>query len=106
VECGLWVRVSKFVSFLLRHDPGGLVMDEEGFVDLDELVSKVKQCILRVRGRRERVSTSLEFFFQSESWTFQFATRALFLVLYGVLGSVFAVLACACMLVSVEMQHS
>jgi putative RNA 2'-phosphotransferase len=42
VECGLRVEVSKFVSFLLRHDPQGLVMDEEGFVDLDELVSKVK----------------------------------------------------------------
>jgi putative RNA 2'-phosphotransferase len=42
VECGLRVKVSKFVSFLLRHDPQGLVMDEEGFVDLDELVSKVK----------------------------------------------------------------
>ena len=42
MECGLRVKVSKFVSFLLRHDPQGLVMDEEGFVDLDELVSKVK----------------------------------------------------------------
>jgi len=44
VECGLRVKVSKYVSFLLRHDPMGLLMDEEGFVDLDELVSKVKQC--------------------------------------------------------------
>jgi len=43
VERGLSVRVSRFVSFLLRHDPMGLVMDEEGFVDLDELVSKVKE---------------------------------------------------------------
>jgi len=43
VERGLRVKVSKFVSFLLRHDPMGLVMDEEGFVDLDELVSKVKE---------------------------------------------------------------
>jgi len=43
VERGLWVKVSKFVSFLLRHDPMGLVMDEEGFVDLGELVSKVKE---------------------------------------------------------------
>jgi len=42
VEQGLRVEVSKFVSYLLRHDPQDLVMDEEGFVDLDELVSKVK----------------------------------------------------------------
>jgi putative RNA 2'-phosphotransferase len=42
VERGLRVKVSKFVSFVLRHDPQGLVMDEEGFVDLGELVSKVK----------------------------------------------------------------
>jgi len=42
VERSLRVKVSKFVSFLLRHDPQGLVMDEEGFVDLGELVSKVK----------------------------------------------------------------
>jgi len=43
VERGLRIKVSKYVSFLLRHDPMGLVMDEEGFVDLDELVSKVKE---------------------------------------------------------------
>jgi len=43
VERSLRVKVSKFVSYLLRHDPQGLVMDEEGFVDLDELVSKVRE---------------------------------------------------------------
>ena len=43
VDRDLRVRVSKFVSYVLRHDPQGLVMDEEGFVDLDELVSKVKR---------------------------------------------------------------
>jgi putative RNA 2'-phosphotransferase len=43
VERDLRVRVSKFVSFVLRHDSLGLVMDEEGFVDLDALVSKVKE---------------------------------------------------------------
>ena len=42
MERGLRAKVSKFVSYLLRHDPQGLMMDEEGFVDLDELVSKVK----------------------------------------------------------------
>jgi putative RNA 2'-phosphotransferase len=51
VECGLRVKVSKFVSFLLRHDSRGLVMDEEGFVDLDELVSKVKLSFPGVDGR-------------------------------------------------------
>ena len=55
MECGLRVKVSKFVSFLLRHDSQGLVMDEEGFVDLDELVSKVKEsfpCVDKVFVRR------------------------------------------------------
>jgi len=48
VERALRVKVSKFVSYVLRHDPMGLVMDEEGFVDLDELVSKVKERFLGV----------------------------------------------------------
>ena len=39
----MWVKVSKYVSYLLRHDSLGLVMDECGFVDLDGLVSKVKE---------------------------------------------------------------
>jgi len=43
VEQGLRVRVSRFVSYVLRHDPMGLRIDEEGFVDLDELVSKVRR---------------------------------------------------------------
>jgi putative RNA 2'-phosphotransferase len=51
VEGGLRIKVSKFVSFLLRHDPQGLVMDEEGFVDLDELVSKVKLSFPSVDGQ-------------------------------------------------------
>jgi putative RNA 2'-phosphotransferase len=42
VDRDLRVKVSKYVSYLLRHDSLGLVMDEEGFVDLDALVSKVK----------------------------------------------------------------
>jgi putative RNA 2'-phosphotransferase len=42
VDRDLRVKVSKYVSYLLRHDSQGLVMDEEGFVDLDALVSKVK----------------------------------------------------------------
>jgi len=43
VERDLRVKVSKYVSYLLRHDPRGLTMDEQGFVDLDELISKVKR---------------------------------------------------------------
>jgi len=36
------VKVSKYISYLLRHNPEDLEMDDEGFVDLDELVSKVR----------------------------------------------------------------
>jgi len=43
VENDVKFRVSKYVSFLLRHDPEDLEMDEKGFVDLDELVSKVSR---------------------------------------------------------------
>jgi len=37
--------VSKSVSYILRHDPQDLTMYEQGFVDLDELVSKVKRSV-------------------------------------------------------------
>ena len=37
------VEVSRYVSYLLRHNPQDLDMDEEGFVELDELVSKVRR---------------------------------------------------------------
>jgi len=37
------IRVSRHVSYLLRHNPEELEMDEEGFVELDELVSKVRR---------------------------------------------------------------
>lgn len=37
------ISVSKYVSYLLRHNPEDLEMDEDGFVDLDELVSKVRR---------------------------------------------------------------
>jgi len=37
------IRVSKYVSFLLRHNPEDLEIDEGGFVDLGELVSKVSR---------------------------------------------------------------
>ncbi len=51
----LRVKVSKYASYLLRHDSQGLMMDEEGFVGLDELVLKVKErfpCVDRVFVRR------------------------------------------------------
>ncbi|MBS3788144.1 RNA 2'-phosphotransferase, partial [Candidatus Bipolaricaulota bacterium] len=35
-------EVSKQMAYLLRHDPSGMSMDEEGFVDLEELLSKLR----------------------------------------------------------------
>jgi len=35
-------QVSKYVSYLLRHNPENLKMDREGFVPLDELLAKIK----------------------------------------------------------------
>jgi putative RNA 2'-phosphotransferase len=40
----LRVKVSKYMSYLLRHNPKGLGMDEHGFVDLDKLLEKLNQC--------------------------------------------------------------
>lgn len=37
------VRVSRYMSYLLRHNPQGLRMNRYGFVDLDELIKKVKE---------------------------------------------------------------
>jgi putative RNA 2'-phosphotransferase len=51
VERGLRVKVSKFVSYLLRHDPQGLAMDDQGFVDLGELVSRVKLSFPSIDGQ-------------------------------------------------------
>jgi len=39
----LKIKISKYVSYLLRHNPEDLQMNDEGFVKLDELVSKVKE---------------------------------------------------------------
>jgi putative RNA 2'-phosphotransferase len=39
----LKVRVSKYMSYLLRHNPEGLGMDEEGFVDFEELLVKLRR---------------------------------------------------------------
>jgi len=43
VENDVKIGVSKYVSYLLRHNPEDMEIDAEGFVDLDELVSKVKR---------------------------------------------------------------
>jgi len=37
------VNVSRYISYLLRHNPEDLEMDKEGFVDLDKLVSKIRR---------------------------------------------------------------
>jgi len=42
VENDTRVIVSKYISYLLRHNPENLETNHEGFVDLDELVSKVR----------------------------------------------------------------
>jgi len=39
----LKVEVSKYMSYLLRHNPENLKMDRQGFVDLDELLEKLKE---------------------------------------------------------------
>ena len=39
----LKTKVSKYMSYLLRHNPENLRMDKHGFVNLDELLNKVKQ---------------------------------------------------------------
>ena len=42
-ENDLRVKVSKYMSYLLRHNPDGLIMDEYGYVDLESLVKKVRE---------------------------------------------------------------
>lgn len=43
------VKVSKYLSYVLRHAPEtiGLTMDENGWVDIDELVAKAKEPMTR-----------------------------------------------------------
>ena len=43
IEQDLKVKVSKYMSYLLRHNPKNLKMDRHGFVDLDELVEKLNE---------------------------------------------------------------
>ena len=35
--------ISKYMSYLLRHDPKDLKMDEHGFVDFNELLQKIRE---------------------------------------------------------------
>ena len=39
----LKVKVSKYMSYLLRHNPENLKIDREGFVCLDELLPKLRE---------------------------------------------------------------
>ncbi len=39
----LRAKVSKYISYLLRHNSEDLEMDKYGFVDLDELHKKLRQ---------------------------------------------------------------
>lgn len=43
MEHRLKVKVSKYMSYLLRHNPGNLKMDRHGFVRLNELVKKLEE---------------------------------------------------------------
>ncbi len=47
-------EVSKYISYLLRHNPENLDMDDYGFVDIDELHRKLKR----------RYSVSRQFIFE------------------------------------------
>jgi putative RNA 2'-phosphotransferase len=39
----LKVKVSRYMSYLLRHNPENLKMDKHGFVSLDQLTEKIKE---------------------------------------------------------------
>ncbi len=43
MENDVRIEVSKYVSYLLRHNPLDLEMDHEGFVELPRLLSKVRR---------------------------------------------------------------
>jgi len=54
--------VSKYVSYLLRHNPEDLEMDKKGFVELDDLISKArrrfptmdKKLLMKIAEKNER----------------------------------------------------
>ena len=43
VDSDLKVKVSRYMSYLLRHNPRGLRMNARGFVRLDDLLKKVRE---------------------------------------------------------------
>jgi len=43
LENDVRIKVSKYVSYLLRHNPEDLEMDDKGFVELDQLLSKLRR---------------------------------------------------------------
>ena len=43
VKSNLKVKVSRFMSYLLRHNPRNLQMDERGFVKLNTLLRRVRE---------------------------------------------------------------
>jgi len=42
-EDDLRIKLSRYVSYLLRHNPEDLTMDDKGFVELEQLLFKVKR---------------------------------------------------------------
>lgn len=43
MESNLKTKVSRYISYLLRHNPRNLRMDKDGFVNIDELMDKLKE---------------------------------------------------------------
>jgi len=43
VESTLRPKVSRYMSYLLRHNPGKLKMDRHGFIDMNELLKKLEE---------------------------------------------------------------
>jgi putative RNA 2'-phosphotransferase len=43
MNSGLKVKVSKYISYLLRHNPENLNLDEEGFAHIDEFLLKLRK---------------------------------------------------------------
>lgn len=61
MEPELKVKVSRYMSYLLRHNPENLKMDRYGFVGLEEFVKKIrerfrvdKEFILEIVGKSDR----------------------------------------------------
>lgn len=51
------LETSKYMSYLLRHNPGDLEMDRHGFVDLDQLLKKLRE---RYQIKRESIVEIVE----------------------------------------------